>query len=437
MGRRFIAYLAAHRLVAFLCIFSLSFFVRFPLLARLPRSEIVGGGEAVRIANALVSKGQFADPYAIPTGPTAHTTPFFPVLTAGVYEVFGNGYRGNFVRCLLVVSSYSLLYALYPSFASAFGFPYAAGLIAGLVSALVPVKRSAEVFRGWEEPYAAMALAFLLLLTLKQWKSSNSDAKGAFFLGLWWGAALYISFPLFGVLAGLLLFGLVANRKPGNLRDACLTMVAVVAVTAPWILRNRAELGGWILMRDNLGLELNYSNHDHAAPSSTLLNADPASWGLHPSNSVTVATEVKSVGELEFNRRQLNMAVKWIRTHPASFARLSLERAFYFWFGPIEHPFELLATSFYSVLGLAGLGLIWKRVGNTQFWLWCIVFATYPLVYYFVQYINRYRVPIDWMVWLSAAMAVTAVLQKLSPSSSPAGRAQPLSKESRSHPGAP
>ena len=414
MGRRFVAYLAAHRLVAFLAIFSLSFLIRFSILVRVPRSTIVStGGEIVNIAKALASKSQFADPYAIRTGPTAHTTPFYPVVIAGVFKVFGNGYRGHFVRCLLVVSSYSLLYALYPTFASAFGFPYATGLIAGLVSALVPLRGEVEVFRGWEEPYAAIALAFLLLLTLKRWKSPNRDAKGAFFLGLCWGAALYIGFTLFAVLAGLLLFDLLANRKLRNVRDACLTMIAVVAVTAPWILRNHAQLHGWTLMRDNLGLELSYSNHDHAAPSDTLIWADPTSRSRHPFNGLAAASELKSIGELEYNRRQLNLAIKWIESYPASFARLSLERFFYFWFGPIEHLFDLLAIGFYTVLGFAGLGLIRKRVGTTQFQLWCIAFATYPLVYYFVQYVNRYRMPIDWMVWLSAGLAITAVVEKL------------------------
>jgi hypothetical protein len=319
MGRRFIAYLAAHRLVAFLAIFSLSFLIRFSLLERLPRSTVFHtGGETPRIARALVLKGQFADPYVIPTGPTAHTTPFYPVLVAGVYEVFGTGYWGNFVRCLLLVFSYSLLYALYPSLASAFGFPYAAGLIAGLASALVPFRRSTEVWLGWEEPYAAMALAFLLLLTLKRWKSPNRDAKGALFLGLCWGAALYISFTLVAILAGLLVFDLLANRQPRVVRDACLTMVAVVAVTAPWILRNHTQLHGWTLMRDNLGLELSFANHDHAAPSCTLLYRDPISWYRHPGNTFAVASELKSVGELEFNRRQLNMTLKWIAAHPAS-----------------------------------------------------------------------------------------------------------------------
>lgn len=415
MGRGFIAYFARHRRVAFLLIFSLSFLIRFSLLLRVPGNEILGSGEATRIANALVTKGQFADPYVIPTGPTAHTTPFFPLLSAAVFEVFGNGYRGNFIRCLLVVVSYSFLYALYPSFASAFRFPYATGLIAGLASALLPLKRAAEVFRGWEEPYAAMALAFLLLLTLKQWESPDRDAKGAFFLGLCWGAALYISFILFAVLAGLLIFDFLATRKPRSVRDACLTMIAVVAVTAPWILRNHTQLHGWTLMRDNLGLELNYANHDHAEPSSTLLNADPDSWSRHPSNSLALASEVKDLGEIEFNRRQLKQVVQWIKTHPENFTRLSLERFFYFWFGPIEHPLDLLATSSYSVLGLAGLGLIRKRVGNAQFWLWCVAFTTYPVMYYFVQYANRYRVAIDWMIWLSAGLAVTAVIEKLSP----------------------
>ena len=151
------------------------------------------------------------------------------------------------------------------------------------------------------------------------------------------------------------------------------------------------------------------------------MNRDPISWYRHPGNTFAVASELKSVGELEFNRRQLNMTLKWIAAHPASFTRLSLEHFFYFWFGQIEIPLDFLATSFYTVLGLAGMGLIRKRVGNTQFWLWCITFATYPLVYYFVQYINRYRVPIDWMIWLSAGLAITAVVEKLFPAPSPPG----------------
>src|ERR1035437_5237480 len=107
MGRPFIAYLAAHRLVAFLAIFSLSFAIRFSILIYVPRPEMLQSAEASLIANAIASKGQFADPFAVPTGPTAHLTPFYPVLLAGINQVFGTGYTGRFVRCLLVIGIFS------------------------------------------------------------------------------------------------------------------------------------------------------------------------------------------------------------------------------------------------------------------------------------------------------------------------------------------
>jgi hypothetical protein len=360
----------------------------------------------------LVTKGQFADPYAVPTGPTAHTTPFFPVLLAGVYEVFGTGYRGNFVRCLLVISSYSLLYALYPTFASAFGFPIQAGLFAGFLSALLPTKRSAEVFRGWEEPYSALALAFLLYLTLQRTLSSRREVKSAILVGACWGAALYISFTLFAVFVGLALLDLARHRSLRVLRDVCVTSLALVAMISPWLLRNRVELQGWTLMRDNLGLELRYSNHDGAGPSSTLLNADPVSWDMHPSNSMREAQVVKDLGELNYNRRELHLALAWMSGHPGAFVRLSLKRFLYFWLGPPEHPFELVVTSCYTLLGFGGLAFVRKKVGPVQFRLWCAVLVFYPLLYYFVQYINRYRVPIDWMIWLSAGLLVSSVLER-------------------------
>ena len=105
-------------------------------------------GEAENIALALLRKHQFADPFAVATGPTAHTTPFFPLLVAGVDAVFGSQHAAHLARSLLVIGSYSLLYSLYIWLAPAFGFPQSAGLIAGISSAILPVKRSAEIFRG-------------------------------------------------------------------------------------------------------------------------------------------------------------------------------------------------------------------------------------------------------------------------------------------------
>ena len=287
--------------LAFLLIFSLSFLVRSAILVNVPRPDLRQAGEAGQIAEALISKGQFADPYLVPTGPTAHSCPFFPMLLAGVFELFGKGDGGHFARCILNICACSLLYALLPTLARAFAFLYSAGLIAGFAAAVLPTKASAEVFRGWEEPYAALILALALLGTMRRWDSPRRSGASAVWLGLIWGAAFYVSVSLGSVLIGLVLVDLWRHRSVRTLRDAGIVLGVSFAVTIPWLLRNHQQLHGWTLMRDNLGLELRYSNHDHAGVSSEQLNADPASAEMHPGNSARAARIVRNLGEIEYN----------------------------------------------------------------------------------------------------------------------------------------
>jgi hypothetical protein len=412
--RRIIAYFAAHKGVAFLLIFLLAFGIRFALLVQ-HREDIDQVGEEPKIAYSLISKGEFADPYLVPTGPTAHSTPFFPVVLAGIYKTFGTGFAGQFARGLLIISGYSLLFALYPTFASAFGFPYEAGLLAGFISALLPVRRSAEVFRGWEETWSAMALAFLLFLMLKRERSLRRDPITAVWIGLCWGAALYINFSIFSVLVVLLFVEFWTHRTVPVFRDAVITMIVVFAVISPWIVRNQRQLHGWTMMRDNLGLELRYGNHDGARPSAEGMGMSlhgSAALSTDPGKNVQEALLIREMGEIAYNRRDLHLAIDWISHHPGEFVRLSVERFFYFWLGPLNHAYETIIISLYTILGFLGLGLMRKRVGEIQFRMWCTVFAVYPLICYLVPFAHRYRVPIDWMIWLPAGLFVCVMLEK-------------------------
>src|SRR5664280_409108 len=108
-ARRSIEFLLAHRFLTALAIFLISFAVRCVLLKY--AGEVQRHGEAESIALSLVNKHEFADPFAVPTGPTAHTTPFYPLLLAGVYTLFGTGYAGDLARSLLIIGVYSFLYA--------------------------------------------------------------------------------------------------------------------------------------------------------------------------------------------------------------------------------------------------------------------------------------------------------------------------------------
>jgi hypothetical protein len=412
MVRGTIAYFRAHKGIAFLTIFLLGFVIRFALLVH-HREDIDTVGEEPKIAYALISKGQFADPYVIPTGPTAHSTPFFPVLLVGIYKAFGTGFAGQFARGLLVVSGYSLLFALYPTFATAFGFPFEAGLLGGFVSALLPVRRSAEVFRGWEETWSAMALAFLLFLMLKRYKSQRHDPLTAVWFGFCWGAALYINFTLAIVLVALLFVEFCTNRTLPVLRDAAITGVMVFVVISPWMLRNHKQLHAWTLMRDNLGLELRFGNHEGVWSSAELINSHTTSTtSVDPGHNIAEAIQVRELGEIAYNRRCLNLALTWISGHPRQFAWLTVQRFVLFWLGPLNHLYEGLVVSLYSLMGFAGLFLMRKRVGEVQFRMWCTVFAVYPLICYLVPFAHRYRVPIDWMIWLLAGLFVCVVFER-------------------------
>jgi hypothetical protein len=413
MGRGIVAYFRAHKGVAFLAIFLLGFVIRFALLVH-HREDIDTVGEEPKIAYALISKGQFADPYVIPTGPTAHSTPFFPVLLVGIYKIFGTGFAGQFARGLLIVFGYSLLFALYPTFASAFGFPFEAGLLGGFISALLPVRRSAEVFRGWEETWSAMALAFLLYLMLKRYKSHRHDPMTAVWFGLCWGAALYINFTLAIVLVALLFMELWTNRTLPVLRDAVITGVMVFVVISPWMLRNHRQLHAWTLMRDNLGLELRYGNHEGAFPSAELMNSHTTddATSVDPGHGIAEATLVRELGEIAYNRRCLHLALTWIFDHPREFVWLTVQRFILFWLGPLNHLYEGSVVCLYTLMGFAGLFSMRKRVGEVQFRMWCTVFAVYPLICYLVPFAHRYRVPIDWMIWLLAGLFVCVVLER-------------------------
>jgi hypothetical protein len=415
--RRTVQFFLEHKFVAALSVFCLSFAVRLAMLVYLGNIERRGTGEVDSVALALLSKHQFADPYFVATGPTAHTTPFYPMVVAGVYALFGHGSMGHLVRSLLVIGAYSLLYSSFIWLARNFGFSEGVGLIAGVSAALLPVKRSAEVFWGWEEPYAAMGLAVLLLLTLRHWRAPCRKARMALLLGVGWGAVFYISFSLAAVLAGVILMDFVMRPSWATVRDQALIVLAAVAVMSPWVIRNSVELHGLVLMRTAFGQNLWCSNNDRARPSVELINTDPIARGMYPYNSSQEALKVRQMGEAAYDRYDLQRALQWTRQNPRKFAHLSLLRFLYFWGGPFGHRFEHIVTTLYTLTGLLGLFFMKRYVGILQWQLWIATLVSFPTIYYFVQYVNRYRTPIDWMIWMSAGQALIVITRRVWPES--------------------
>jgi hypothetical protein len=399
--------------LVFWCLFAIAFLVRFAILLTVPRDLMISNGEAAQIAHAILTKGQFADPYLKPTGLTAHSNPFFPFFLATIDWIFGETYTGAMVSCSLLIAAYATLYALFPYFASSFGIPRIAGVISGFLGALIPSKRSAEVFRSWEEPFTAILLAAILILFV------NPPRRRAWLSwGLLVGFGLYVSVSLAPVVACLALLDLYRSRKipgafPLALRQWVTAGVLALAIISPWLIRDRIVLGHWAFMRDNLGLELWLSNHDGAGVSSRALNADPISFAMHPSNSAEECAQIVRLGEWAYHQEKLQLFKHWLAAHPADFAVLTAKHFLYFWIGPLDLPIELAVGLFTSVLGVLGLTLVRKHCRPIVFQAWCAAFLAYPLLYYVVQYLNRYRVPIDWMLWLPTGWVLASIYAKL------------------------
>jgi hypothetical protein len=398
-----------------LLLFATGFIARLALIFATHEFRDVTRFEVQRTAYSVATTGVFGNPYAIETGPTAHVSPGYPLVLAGIYRVFGGGTRGELVKEVLASAVSSLDWALMPMMASVLGFPPLVGLVSGLLGALLPLKLSVETKGDWEAPYSALAVMLTTCLTARLWRSRTYGIGEAFRSGAVWGVC---SLFFAALLPGLLVFGAVGFYRGGSRKYAgflAVQLAIAALVLSPWMIRNQLELGAPVLTRSNLGLELRLSNNDFAGP----LERDNYLKGVyhryHPLQSVAQAESVQALGELAYNRLAANEALNWIRSHPSRFLVLTAQRVFYFWFQPIPgQTAKAIWLDLTALLGLAGLMLLWR----SHFWTaapLALFLLILPLPSYFVHVGVRQRFPVDWIYLLLAVYAVDWFLRPGAP----------------------
>ncbi len=393
---------------AFVLIFLLSFAVRAALLVSWADSRKhfyrLGSGIEDRVALSLLRSGEFADPYMIPTGPTAHPPPLWPGILALIYHAFGITPTAGYVRGILAISSYSTLFGLLPWFGRRLGLGTRSGVLAGIVGALIP-RQGPDEFIGWGvTANAAMALGLLTIAFLSRWTTDRSSAAGSLLLGLGCGAAFHLSPPLLLVVLGCLMFELwwKCNRRKWFF-SACLAAGATLACV-PWTWRNYTALHGFFFLRSNFGLELR-ANQPGADADGDVTYARLGTV-RHPGENLEEAGLVRDLGEAEYMRRARNEALEWIRTHPGEFLRLTWMRFVHFWCGPLRLPWLAALFTTLTVLALLGLRRILPALDARGRAALLIPLATFPLVYYFVIYQAHYPAPLAWLLLLLAGYEV-------------------------------
>lgn len=388
-----------------LLLFLLSYGVRLALLQLSPAYRLAIGAEMHRVARSIAVDHAFANPFFTPTGPTAHVAPAYPAFVALIYMLFGISPSTEFLLRLIMIAAVSLQYALLPLLAPRLCLPRATGILAGFLGALLPLRAFVELGSGWEAPFAALVTMALCAITIGHLRSPNFGALRACGYGALWGFALLLAPALITVLAAFVfLEAWWLDRGCYHLwiRRWAFAGSVIVLCLAPWIARNYLRLGKVFFIRDNFGLELAMSNNDLSGPT---FEDNDVKGAKHPNLSASEAALLRTMGETAYNDLKLRQTLSWIRNHPTRFAKLTLQRALYFWVPPHRYVLRVAIMAGITLAAIAGL-FSFLRAQPVPASLFLVLWLVFPLVYYSIQYLTRYRYPIDWTLLLMVAYSL-------------------------------
>jgi len=356
------------------------------------------------IVRSLVETGQFANPYILETGPTAHLPPIPPAMFALVYYLFGYHSITGYIDIGLIIMTNSLIYALMPWIADGLGTGRQAGFIGGLLGAFI-----VEFEWGYHgEGLTAVLLGLMLMVFLRRWNDGQHPFRDAALLGLGVGISFHVQPALLLVFLGCLAFELGWHRTKSKAAIIGMLVLGVVLACAPWAWRNYVVFHEFFFIRSNLGLELRMGNHDGAAATMDETIAQMIRQGaiLHPRGSLNEAKILRDIGEMAYMDQALSETLAWVWKNPLEFYKLTFLRFIHYWFGPLALSFTSILVAALTILAILGARRILPNLPRPQRILVLTPLITYPLIYYLVPYMARYRMPIDWILFLLASVEI-------------------------------
>jgi hypothetical protein len=203
-----------------------------------------------------------------------------------------------------------------------------------------------------------------------------------------------------------MLFELWWLKDPRKRAFVGLIALGILLACLPWGWRNYRIFNAIFFIRSNLGGELRLAYNDESAATFEEMDAMGAHYS-HPGAVVSEARKLIELGEVEYMRQAGSEALEWISAHPVESLRLIVQRFANLWAGPVylsvENYIGVLAL---TILAIVGAWLSFPRITVPQRAALLIPLVTYPLIYYIVAYMPRYRIPIDWILYTLAGAAV-------------------------------
>jgi 4-amino-4-deoxy-L-arabinose transferase-like glycosyltransferase len=373
--------------------------------------------ESGNIAHSLAVGTGFSSPFRVETGPTAWMPPVYPLLLAGVFRIFGVYTFHSFIAAASLNICFATLTCIPIFFAGKRigGLTVAAG--AAWLWAIFPNAILIPVQSMWDASLSALLVAAIFSATLAL--AGSSRVRDWCGYGLLWGCTLMTNATLIALLP--LLLGWLAYRAWKRQRPwigrAALSIGIVVLCCVPWTIRNYEIFHTFVPLRSVLGLQLWLGNNDN---THDIFRAE-----LHPIYDADERAKYVEMGEIAYMHEKQLEAVQYMQTHPAREAHLIGRRIISLWSGGTPTPltdfvnipslwfrFVLLFNVIATLAALLGIVILFR--GRNVYTFPVAVFPiVFPWAYYLTLVLPRYRLPIDPIVMLLAAVAFESLVRLL------------------------
>ncbi len=362
--------------------------------------------ENMRVAVSLVKGQGFAGPFPNTDGiPSAHISPVFPFLLSVLYRIVGlppklSACIGQSVFSILL----DLLNALlaYVITVKIYRQSMFAGLIACSFMILNPYFLWFTTEGAHETVLLGILLQLLLLLTVIVHRENWKRVRTIFFLGIISGISA-LTTPAFLLYMSLFwLYELHSHFRNREVRlKIGLTVIMTCMIVLPWGLRNQQKLGGFVMSRSNLGLELYIGNNKWANGETYQNNVYVGKLRvfdyLHPWSNPDEQKLYRKLGELKYMALKKNVALAWIKSNFGKFLLLCVHRAAFFWLPLRTQSFYEYSKSIYhwALLILFALYSIRALGRKDEEAIMGLALVSCFFLPYLVTHINlRYKFPI-------------------------------------------
>ena len=360
--------------------------------------------EPGNIAYSLAAGKGFSSPFRVETGPTAWTPPVYPLLVAGIFRVFGTYTFSSYVASVVLNILFSTLTCVPIFFA---GKRLGGVGIAAIAAWLWAVFPNAIIFivSIWDVSLSALLVATILWATLRL--STSRDLSAWLAYGVLWGFAAMTNATLIALLPFLL--GWLIYHTHMFARAALALGVAILCCV-PWTIRNYSVFHTFIPLRSVMGLQLWMGNNEQTQ----------GRWAgaLHPIDNSADRERYVRLGEVAYMREKRQEALRFMLADPWREAGLIWTRFVVFWSGGSQHPVDdfwkshslqyrgLLLFNLLAATGALGGIVALMRQRNQYTFPAMIYVIVYPLASYLTLASARYRLPIDSVVLLLAAVTI-------------------------------